>query len=116
VTKRVLDYDTFSGITTSVDYDYATDQTHVIREASGADIEARLDLNKSIANDDDITKNGIKDGWWHYAEIPNIVIEKWIAEYGINLYDKNHEKAVYRLLNQPEWRYLKTTSKYHMPR
>lgn len=75
-----------------------------------------LNANKALANDTDVTRKGIRDCWWRYAMIPNIVIEKWLNELGVNVYDKNDEKKVFELLNQPEYRYLKTTAKMHMPR
>jgi hypothetical protein len=111
--KRVIDYDPWSGITTSFDYDWTTDTTIIHREQ---DVSAILEMNKAQQNDEDYTKKGIKDGWWHYANIPNIVIEKWIREYGVNVYDKDHEPKVFKLLNQPEYRYLKTTTKLHTVR
>lgn len=113
MSKRILDYDPFSGITTSFDYEEATDTAFVHRTA---DVEPILELNKREANDTDLTKRGIKNDWWRYAMIPNIIIEKWLNELGVNVYDKNHEKKVFELLNRPEYRYLKTTTKMHMPR
>jgi hypothetical protein len=108
--KRFLEYDPFSGITTSFEYDSMTDTTILHREQ---DISKMLDMNKALQNEDEHTKRGIKSGWWHYANIPNIIIEKWLNELGVNVYDKDHEKKVYSLLNQPEYRYLKTTTKMH---
>lgn len=108
--KRILDYDPFTGITTTFDYIPETDTTVLYREQ---DVSAILDANKRIQNDTEISKNGIKNSWWHYAQIPNIVIEKWLNEYGVDLYNKDHQKAVFKLLNQPEYRYLKTTTKMH---
>lgn len=72
-----------------------------------------LDANKMLQNDDQLTKDGIKNGWWHYAQVPNIIIEKWLNEHGVNFYDKDHQKKIFKLLNQPEYRYLKTTTKMH---
>jgi hypothetical protein len=108
--KRVLDYDPFSGITTTFDYNHETNETTIGREQ---DCSLILEANKVLQNSDDLTKQGIKNSWWHYAQIPNIVIEKWITDHGVNLYNKDHQKAVFRLLNQPEYRYLKTTTKMH---
>ena len=110
MSKRVLDYEPMTGITTYFDYDAHNDTAITYREQ---DVSPILEANKQLANDDSVTKNGIKDSWWHYAQIPNIVIEKWLNEDGVNLYDKNHQKRVFQLLNQPEYRYLKTTTKMH---
>lgn len=110
--KRILDYDPVTKITTTFDYDHVTDMTIIGREQ---DISGILEMNKLLANSDEYTKHGFKEDWWHYATIPNIVIEKWLNEDGIDVYNKEHRKAVYKKLNQPEYRYLKTTSKMHLP-
>ena len=100
-------------MTTTFDYDESTDTTYIGREQ---DVSLILDANKVLANEPEVTKRGIKDGWWHYATIPNIIIEKWLNEKGVDVYNKDHQKEVFKLLNQPEYRYLKTTTKMHMPR
>lgn len=110
--KRIIDYDPLSGITTTFDYDPVTDMTIIGREQ---DVEHILKISKALQNDDAYTRQGFKDDWWHYAIIPNIVIEKWINELGVNAFDKNDRKRVYQLLNDPMYRYLKTTSKHHLP-
>ncbi len=97
-------------MTTFHEYIHSEDKTIISREQN---VTSLLDMNKALANETDATKEGIKNGWWHYAQIPNIIIEKWLNEHGVNLYNKDHEKAVFRLLNQPEYRYLKTTTKMH---
>ena len=99
-----------TGVTTTFDYDHSTDKTIIGYEQ---DVSLLLDANKALQNDEEYSKKGIKDGWWHYAKIPMIVIEKWLNEHGVDAFNKDHQKAVYRLLNQPEYRYIKTTTKMH---
>lgn len=113
MSKRVLEYDPFSGITTYFEYHPENDETVISREQ---DVSFLLDMNKSMANDGDIWKQGVKNNWAHYAQIPNIVIEKWLNEHGVDaMKSENWEKygPVWKLLNSPEYRYLKTTSKMH---
>ena len=110
MTKRILDYSPDTGVTRTFDYIAETDTAVVYSEQN---IDFMLELNKAEANDTDLTKQGIKNGMWRYAMIPNIIIEKWLNELGVNAYDKNDEKKVFALLNQPEYKYLKTTSKMH---
>jgi hypothetical protein len=43
------------------------------------------------------------------AEIPNIVVEKWLKE-GINIFDRNHAKKIQQLLNSNEYAYLRTSN------
>lgn len=109
--KRIVDYDPLSGATTYFDYVPETDTTQIITEFD--DVAPLLELNKAMQNDDDFTKKGIKNGWWLYASIPNSLIHKWLIEDGINVYRREDEKRVFRKLNSPEYRYLKTTTKFH---
>ncbi len=97
-------------MTTTFDYIPETDTTVIGREQ---DCSLILEANKALQNDESITQQGIKNSWWHYGQIPNIVIEKWKNEHGVDVFNKDHQKAVFRLLNQPEYRYLKTTTKMH---
>lgn len=108
--KQVIDVDPFTGMTTYFDYDETNDTTIIHREQ---DVTPILEMNKAMQNDGDVWKEGVKNSWAHYAQIPNIVIEKWLNEKGVNVYNKDHQKAVFRLLNDPEYRYLKTTTKFH---
>ena len=64
MSKRVVDYDPITGLTTYVDYDNASDTTLVGYEQ---DVSLILDENKAMANDTDFTKQGIKTDWWLYA-------------------------------------------------
>lgn len=110
MTKRVLDYNPYTGITTSFDYDPVSDQTIIGREA---DPTAYVEYGKELQKHEEYSKDGIKKGWWHYCIFPPIIIEKWLKEHGVNVFNKDHQKAVFRLINQPEYRYLKTTTKMH---
>ena len=73
-------------------------------------IEPVIERNKKLYNDNDYKRKGIKNEWCHFATWPNIIIEKWIIDYGINVLDRNHWKAALKKLEDPEWRYLKTTT------
>ena len=108
--KRIVDYDPYLGVTTYFDYDAATDTTIV---GSEQDVSLLLDRNKTLQNDESHTKAGIKKGWWMYASYPAVIIQKWLNEYGVNVFDENHSKRVFELTNRPEYRYLKTTTKMH---
>lgn len=45
---------------------------------------------------------------WKVASIPIGVQYKWLTEYGVDVLNKDHWPKVKKLLNDPEWRYLKT--------
>lgn len=72
-----------------------------------ADVEPLIDLNKRRFNDG-------TNGWTEHrdmkriASIPPEIIVLWKQRYGVDVFDKNHKGALKRLLNDPEWRYLRT--------
>lgn len=107
--KRIVDYDPYTGVTTTFDYDHVSDTTYI---GMYQDVSVILDRNKALQNDEDYSKNGIKTEWWHMCKIPNIVIEKWKNEKGVDVLNKDHWPAVKKLLNDPEWKWLKTTAGY----
>lgn len=111
--KRIVDHDPLTGITTWFDYDPATDTSYVGRVQ---DAEAILEVNKALAKESSYTREGMRDAWLHYATIPLLLIEKWKAEEGIDVFNKDHARRVFQKLNAPEYRYLKTTNKVHIPR
>lgn len=102
---RLLDHDPLTGVSVWHEFDALTGRTTIKTEQ---DVETYLERNKRIFNEDDISAHGKKEGWWHVASIPIIVQDKWMREYGVNIWNKDHIKKVKQLLNSPEWRYLRT--------
>lgn len=72
-----------------------------------------LERNKKLANDTDRTKHGIKEEWFHYATIPNIIQMKWSQEIGGDIMARENRKELFKRLNDPEFKYLKTTHARH---
>lgn len=109
MTKRLLDFDplTRESVWFEMNDDGIATLTHQ------QDFKPILEANKMMANEDAYTKKGMKGDWWHYARVPNNVIHDWMVNHGVNFFDKNHRKKVFQLLNDPQYRYLKTTSKHH---
>jgi hypothetical protein len=113
VEKRLLDYDPLTRTSTFHHYDDLTKET-VIEEIQ--DVEHFLESNRRTQTHDvggakglnEYSRKGIAKGWWHVATIPNTVILKWKRDYGVDVFDKNHTQGIKRLLNDPEWRYLRT--------
>jgi hypothetical protein len=113
--KKILDHDPLTGVTEIFHYDHVTKNVHI---ESRQDVAPILDQNNELRNDDEYSKNGIKNEMWHFATIPIIVQLKWLNEYGAenDPMRKGNEKLLFRLLNSPEWRYLKATNKIHLGR
>jgi hypothetical protein len=113
--KRLFDRDEFYGTTEIFHYDEASGKSCI---ETLQDVEPILDQTKILRDDDEHTKRGIKNEMWQYAHIPVVVQLKWLQKYGpVNdPMKKGNEKLLFQLLNDPEWRYLKTTNKIHRGR
>ena len=107
--KRLIDFDPFTGVKIWHDYDPVTDETTIATEQECAPI---LEANKAIQGVDDYSKKGIQNEWWHVASIPLGLIEKWKKEEGIDVFNSNHDPAMWRRVKRklmdPEYRYLRT--------
>jgi len=99
--KRLFDHDPLSGLTEWFHYDDATDKITI---ETVDDVEPVLDANKRSYNE------GRKStDFRRIATIPPVVQLLWMEKYGVDLTNKDHLPAVKRLLNDPEWRYLRTS-------
>lgn len=109
--KRLLEFDPYTQVSTWFEHDEMSDTTTL---SYTQDVESTLDMNKTLANDDDYKKAGMKSGWWHYAHIPVVVQLKWKMEHGVDIYNKDHMPKILKLLADPDNLYLKTTSGRHI--
>lgn len=71
------------------------------------DVQPVLDANKRRHNDNPMGWSKTKE-WRHVASIPPIVQLKWIERYGADPLAKGNEDLLKRVLDDPEWRYLRT--------
>ena len=110
MSRRLISSDPSLGIDTFHEYDSQTDETKIIHIGQTTDV---IERNKRIANDTDFTKKGIKQELWMYASIPAGIQVKWLVEHGVDVWNKDHGEAIGKLINSPEYAYLKCTSKYH---
>ena len=113
MSKRLLDHDPVTGLTEWFDYDHITDTTII---ETTQDVEPFLDQNKAKRDDPEYSRNGIKNEMWHYATIPLVVQMRWLNEYGMKNWPMlpQNKKLLFRLLNDPQWKYLKATEKIHV--
>lgn len=107
--RRLLDYDPFTGLTQYFHYDELTDETHIETVQDATRLNAEVDASRSLQNDDDYTKKGLKDEMLHYAHIPSGVLMDWFTK-GVNI---NDQKELIKMVNKPEYSYLKTTRLIH---
>jgi len=105
--KRLLDHDPLTGVTQYHEYDPLTKRTTI---ETVQDVTPFLERNKIRRNNEDYSREGIKNEWWHTATIPVVIQYKWLKEYGVDIYNKDHAQKVNSLLDSPDWKYLKTTT------
>ena len=68
------------------------------------DCEPILDRNKALQNERPNRLAELRLA----ASIPLVVVEKWMNEEGINIFDPNHAEAVRRKLNSRDYLWLRT--------
>jgi hypothetical protein len=101
-----LDRDPLSGAVETFDFDEADDLCIIKRHC---DVQPVVDLNRSF--------HLYGDGWVGRgrdmrlaARIPLDVVLLWKQRYGVDVLKSEHWPQVKRLLEDPEWRYLRPTS------
>lgn len=104
----LFDIDAETGVKTLYDYDPIRDQAILTYEQ---DVSHFLDRMNAIRNNPEISAKGIKEDWWLYASIPEVV-EIELMKKGLKLHDKNHMKAILKEINT-NYPYLKATDKCH---
>ena len=109
MTRRVLDHDPLSGVTTY--FDYTVEDQMVITHTQ--DVDHVLDQNHAMRVDEDYSRRGIKQDQWHYARIPDAVQLEMLQKYGVNMMKYPIDwKSVLRCINT-HYPYLKVTDKTH---
>ena len=110
MTRRLLDYNPLTGVSTWFNYENSTDIMHITTEQDVAPI---LDQVSSLRNDTDYSKAGIKNDWWHYARLPLHVILDMKAKHGVDLMaPKIDWKSALKIINR-EYPYVKATNGTH---
>lgn len=99
--RRVLSRNQRTG---AVDVAHISDMGEVTVETA-QNVEPVLSRNRQDQASPDTQKG--RD-MWRVASIPAVVVVKWLNDYGINLYNDDHLPEVMKLLNKPEWKYLRT--------
>ena len=106
--KQLIAYDDFSKISTWFEYDHDKDETYI--SYTGGETDKHVEASKSLQNDEDYTKQGLKNEMLHYAHIPPSILTQW-AIMGVDI---NNRRALIEMVNKPEYAYLKTTTIKHL--
>jgi hypothetical protein len=92
-----------SDIKESWHYDETEDRLTCYREQ---DVEPYLNRNKSEYDVDN--KRFKSETFNKVASIPNMVIEKWLREEGLDIFNPDHQERLRLKLNDPAYRFLRT--------
>ena len=104
--KRLIEYDPETRTSVWHEYDHLTKVTTIHEQQ---DAEPHIELGKSLQNDDNYKRQGIKKGWMHLAHIPNSVLLQWSRESGIsNIFSREGINYCARKVHERDWSYLKT--------
>jgi len=74
------------------------------------DVEPYIEYAKTLRNDEDYTKKGIKNNFWHVGTLPQIVIDKWSRE-GFNIYHATTKELMTKIRSDPLAQGCITTTK-----
>ena len=105
--RELIDHDPITGLKTYIEFPNDDTKFEIRYEQ---DITASIAYAERLRNNEDYKKDGIKRGWWHAAHIPEIVILKLRREYGLDIFNPNHLKRIYSLINSNEFLKLQCTT------
>ena len=103
MSRRLFDYDADSGLKTWYEYNPENDSFGLTYEQ---DVSAALDANKA-SQTEGFDKRA---DFWHAASVPVGIQYEWLVKHGVNMWKKEHSDGVKRLLNDPEYRYLRVNN------
>jgi len=77
-----------------------------------AELRKMLDRNKAEYNaiPHKQYKSALREkNMWRAASIPNIIVEKWKKEEGLDIFNENHWPKIRKKLNSEEFKFLRTS-------
>lgn len=107
MSKQFLDYDPLTKTTTW----FEGNGDGSFKVCSEQDFGAILEHNKRLANDESYKRAGIKSEWYHFATVPNSVMHKIMVEHHVNPFERDDLPRIEKILNSPDYKYLRTVNK-----
>lgn len=98
--ERLLDYSPHTGMKTWFSASEDGDTWNLRYEQ---DVSPILDRNKEMQAESFDKRSEM----WHAASIPNVILMEWKTKHGVEAWNKDHAEGVKRLLNDPDYRYLR---------
>jgi hypothetical protein len=73
------------------------------------DVAKVLDICGNIRNEFSGYKDKGDHHIHHVAHFTPVVIAQWLEDYGIDIFNPDHSDMVWKKLNDPDWRKIRTT-------
>jgi hypothetical protein len=96
--RELIDHDAGTGVSLYLQKDA---DGFFLREEH--DVTPVIELNKR----DQKESLNKKADMWHAARVPIGIQFEWLTKYGVDFWNPAHKAGVMRLLNDPEYRYLR---------
>lgn len=101
--RRLLSWDKDARIATYHHYDPTTNNTHI---ETVQDVAPFLKHSKTLANNTDYKRGGIKSGWYHFATVPNVVLLELKTKYNLDHTVKEDLPKIEKILSRDYKRLL----------
>lgn len=95
------------GIGPTTEFHYDESSERMVQKRS-QDLDPHFDFTSEAQWDPDFDGYTPSRDMQHVAHVPNLLIEKWLFEEGLNIFDDNHWPAIRRKLNDSEFKKLRT--------
>lgn len=102
--SRYFGHDPALGVMESFHYDNSADNFII---ETVADVGPVIENNKRLQNEGDGYSPSRE--WRRIAAIPNVIAEKWKNELGVDVFNRDHFGKIRQLLNDPDYRFLRTS-------
>jgi hypothetical protein len=105
--KKLLDYDPLTKTSTFHEYDHSTGKTQI---ETVQDVRGILDHNKRLANDTSYKQRGMKEDYYHFATVPNVVLMEMMEKHHLDWRRDEDLPKIERLLSR-DYKKLLTVDK-----
>lgn len=102
MSKRLLYHDEFTNILHFHDYDATTDKAYHITEEVEGSSRINVDHSKTLRNDDDYKKQGIKKGAMQVVHWPPIVQLEVMRKFGVDVVTQPREAIAIAIEHYPD--------------
>jgi len=106
MSKRLLEYDPLTGISTY----FEGDGHNGFKIAQSQDVQKILDRNKRLANDTQYKRQGIKTDWYHFATIPVTILHEILQKYNLDWANNDDLPKIEKII-QRDYKKLLTVNK-----